>query len=135
MAGGYRPPPRSRQGCGPGNRRRVARNHGANPPPLFPPLPPLRPAGYWRRAKGAPTLYQPQGQGKSPPPQKSHGARGRNAAEPVRRTPPRRHPPAPTVTTIGRQTGASTQGRPADHTRGQQANTNRSNMEATPSMI
>ena len=117
-ARGYRPPPRSRRGSGTGNRRGVARNHGATPPPLPPQLSPLWPAGYWRRTKEAPTLYPPQGQGRSPSPREPRHPGGRNAARPVRDTSPRRQPPASTVATTGRRTPASTQGRPADQNPG-----------------
>ena len=86
------------------------------------------------RARWCPLSNPPKGQGSPPPPQESQGTRGGNAARPVRHTLLCRHPPAPTVTRTGRQTRASSQVRPADHSRGRHADTNKSKMAATPSM-
>ena len=119
----------------PGGQRRVAGNHGANPPPLSPHSPPGSPrdAGDGPRGCRPSTPLKARG---SPPPPPWRGPRrpGRDAAKLLRHEPPDHHPPAPTATTTVRRTRASTQGRHANYIQGQHANMNRSSMEATPTM-
>ena len=123
-AGGHRPHP----------RRRLLGNHGAT----VPPSPPHSPPSGARDAGDGPSGRQPSTPPRPgevlAPPRESRGARKGNSAQQVRHAPPRCHPHASPETMTGRRTRASTRGRDADHTWGQQANTNRSSMEATPSM-
>ena len=108
--------------------RRVG-NHGATPPPLFPPLPP--PVG-GPRGRRPPTPTESEGT--SPLPPKGPRRPGGDAAEPSRRAPPRPPPPASAGAATGRRTRPSAQGRHTDQARGRHANTNQSIIRATPSM-
>ena len=121
--------PAAAKGCGP-------EEGGEEPRPDPPPSPPCCPPSGPRDAGDGPMGRQPSTPPMArggPPPPESRGARGGNAAKPVRHRPARRRPPAPTVTTTRRRTNVSTQGRPADHTRGQQGNMNWGRMEAAVS--
>ena len=107
----------------------------ARPPLPSPPTPPFssRDAGDGPRGRRPST--PPRGRGEVPPPPKRAAAPGGGeAAELVRHAPPRPHQAAPTGVATGKLTRASAQGRHTDHARGQRAYTNRSSMEATPSM-
>ena len=99
------------------------RNHGAAPPPLFPPLPP--PAC---GPRGRPLSSPPLAEGTSPLPLKGLRRPGGDAAEPARRAPPRSLPPAPAGAARGGRTRASAQGQHMDDARGRQATTNRSSI-------
>ena len=105
-AGGHRPAP----------RRREVGNYGATPPPISPPSPP--PA---RGPQGRRPSTLPRQRGCPPSPRRGRGARGGDAAEPVRHAPPRPHLPAHTGAAIGRETSRmhkdATRTTPGDNTR------------------
>ena len=134
--------------------RRDARRHGGLGPgatgqaprggwrgttaPAPPPSPPTHPPPARGMPEtghgGASPLPPPKARGSPPPPPERAAAPGGGRPLSYYATRPQAALPAPTETTTSRQTRARTQGRHADHTRGQQANTNQSSMEAKPSM-
>ena len=91
-------PPAMKGGQGQGAQTTPPEKGGEEPghdPPSspLPPLPPFRPAGCRSWATEAPAPIPPQRPGGSPPsPRRGPGARGGNAAKPVRHAPPRPHP-------------------------------------------
>ena len=90
---------------------------------------PTPPSGL--QATGAPTPTPPETEGMIPPPPGRTAAPGREAGAGPAPTP---QPPAPAGTTMDKRTRATTPGRHTDRAWGQQASTNRSCMEATPSI-
>ena len=118
------------RGTGGGWRGTTVRPPSSSPPHFAPSGPQDTGDG----PRGGQPSTSPKTRGGTPPtPQRAARPGGRDATKPVRHTPPRRHQPALTVTTTGRRTRPSTQGRPADQSRGQHTNTNHSSMEATRS--
>ena len=91
------------------------RSPDTTPPPL-PLSPPPDPRKAGDRLRGRRPSIPPARTGEATPP-RGLWPPGPSATGPMRRAPPNRHPPAPTVTSTGLQSYASTHGQPMDRFR------------------